>query len=310
MAKAKAISGFDGETVAAKVPTAEMVIGTYQGHVNKKLVEKIAAEWDESAAGAIILNMREDETYAILDGQHRFLAAKKRGIKDLNALVFIGKTEEEEARLFVQLNTKHNVLPFDRFCANLQSGQSREVAVNNIVTGIGLTIKNDPTNSKAVRSVATLLKLFDDYGAAHLMKTMQVLHESFDAYNDAMAWSDSSMRGMAALLYRYPDVNMTRLIAQLQKHSPRTLQGRAMLKMGPGRGWIGWGEVFTEIYNNGLRGDSKLPMSRWEKAVYTPKGREERKLRGKKDTEHLKPYQFKPGVRQSEQLSRAAKATK
>jgi hypothetical protein len=321
MKKAQTIAGFDGETVAARVAISEMTIDEYQGHVNKNLVEKIAAEWDESAAGAVILNLRESDQYAVLDGQHRYLAAKKAGVKDLNALVFIGKTREEEAKLFVQLNTKHNMQAMDRFKANLFSGATRETAIRNVVEGVGLLITSDGANPKAVRSVVALTELYENFGLNHLAKVLGALKDIFGAYDDPIAFSDAAIRGMSALLYRYPEVDMNRLIAKLTKHSPRTIQGMASARMGVGRSsWLCWGEVMTNLYNHGVRTDSAyyLPTDRWEKAVYSPKGLVAQKKKGAalKNAAHLKQYQFKPGVPRHEQinmqrtLSKAAKQAK
>ena len=317
MKKSK-LSQFEGETIAAQVPISEMIIDEYQGHVNERIVEKIAKEWSDSAAGAIILNMREDDTYAVLDGQHRYLAAKKVGVQALNALVFVGKSREEEAKLFVQLNTKHQVMAFDRFRAYLLSGSKREQDITKIVEELGLKVSNVPNSAKAVRSVVTLGKIYDTLGPAHLKVVLGVLNAAFDSYADQQAYGGGMLEGMSQLLFRYPEVNIPYLTKKLSRYSPSTIRGMAATKksLGETEGMT-WGKTFTGIYNHGIGAGraNYLDPVRWNKAKYTPKGLKAQSAKGKAaaNREHLKKYRFVGGVRHTEQpviLAAAAKKSK
>lgn len=263
------------ETIAARIPVSEMVVDEYQGHVNQRLVDKIAAEWDDAAAGAVILNMRDNDVYAVLDGQHRVLAAQKIFVTELNALVFVGKTREEEAKLFVQLNTKHNVRPLDKFKANLFSGSVREKNINRAVVELGLAVR-DYKDPKCVRSVLCLTEMYDNHGLAHLKAVLGSLQAAFGHYSDTLAYSDPAIRSMSAFIYRYPEASIVRLIDKLKNYTPTTIHGMAIQRKDPGQSaWMGWGKVFTGIYNSGFKSSSSkfLPMNRWDRLTYTPKGK-------------------------------------
>lgn len=273
----KKVGIFDSkETIAAKVPLGQMVIGDYQGHVHKNIVDKIVKGWDDSAAGAIILNWREDDTYAVLDGQHRVLAARKVGKTELNALVFVGKTREEEARLFVQLNTKHNVSSIDRFRANLKAGEVREKTIRAALREVGLDIQM--TNKKSPDSIAAaaaLTRLYDNFGIAMLKTTLGVLTSAFKAYPDrAKGYSQSALIGTAQFLYRYPEADVPRLIEKLKAKSPTTLVAMGDAKLDAHSDlWQGWGKMLVSLYNSGvaMRAKAYLHPSRMESKRFAPK---------------------------------------
>ena len=306
------ITSLRRETYAERLPVRDMVVDpTYQGHVNRPLVQKIAANWNDAAAGAVILNMREDNSYAVLDGQHRVLAAKKAGVKELNALVFVGKTHEEEATLFVQLNTKHNVRPIDRFRAALTAGSPREQEIAATVARCGLEIKDGPAPN-AVRSVVALLDIYDNFGVGHLQTSISTLKSAWDSYSDPLAWSDMAVRGMSAFIYRYPMADLERLAAKLSGYAPNIVRGMAVAKAVHGEsGWILWGKVFTGIYNAGFKTNNKgyLNEALWDKNIYTPKGK--RSQDKGRSIDHLKRFQFKKGGRNiGHDVRMAAKAGK
>jgi len=271
------------KTIAARVPVGEMLIDKYQGGVNQNIVDKIAAKWDDSAAGCVILNLRKNGEYAVLDGQHRVLAAQKIGVAELSALVFIDKTYEEEARLFVQLNTKHNVSTFDRFKANLIGGNTREKTISHTVKELGLLISHDNShNPKAIRSVNSLYKLYDNFGLSHLKLVLGTLQAAFEGYDDNAAYSAEAIGGMSQFFHRYPEAVTKILIEKLKKYSPTTICGMSLQRRDRGQSsWVGWGRAITGIYNYGYATTSskRLPMDRWDRVKYTPAGQKKSRLK-------------------------------
>lgn len=275
----KKVGIFDSkETVPGKISLSEMIIDSYQGHVNNSLVEKMAAKWDESAAGAVILNMREDNTYAVLDGQHRVLAAKKVGVTELNALVFIGKSREEEAKLFVQLNTKHNVSALDRFRANLVAGGHREKNIRAAVREVGLDIAftrggNAKTGPDGVTCVAAMINIYDKFGLPLLKTTLGALTSAFSAYPDRRkAYSQPAMIGTAQFIYRYPQANIPRLIEKMRTKSPTVLTAMGETKIDAHSDlWVGWGKMLVDLYNSGLKAKDSLPRGPMERKTFSPK---------------------------------------
>lgn len=273
---AKRVNAFDSkDTVAARVPLSEMVVDEYQGHVNQALVDKIAERWDDSAAGAIILNFREDYTYAVLDGQHRVLAAKKRGEPtELNALVFVGKSKEEEARLFVMLNTKHNVRTMDRFRANLVAGCTAEKNIVRSLREVGLDVALSGPKIDHLQCPGYLTKIYNDFGPTAFKTAVGIITSAFSKHEDRMkAYSGPAIYGLAQVLFRFPEINIQRLINKLAERAPTTLTGMAALRRDPKQEeWVGWAKVMVGLYNSGFKSNfsSYLPIDRLDKKKYTP----------------------------------------
>lgn len=84
------------------VNSADIDTTTYQRKLDKKKVERIAAEFDERIANEPKLSYR-DGKYYVFDGQHTIAARKQlNGCMDMDIVckVFYDMTEEEEALLF------------------------------------------------------------------------------------------------------------------------------------------------------------------------------------------------------------------
>lgn len=304
------------ETIAAIIPVDEMIIDkTYQGHLNDALTERIAHRWDNSSAGAVILNLREDDTYAVLDGQHRVTAARKAGVKELAALVFIGKSHEEEARLYVELNTKHNVTPLDRFRAKLTAGTKREKEILLAAQELGLKIESNP-GPTSIRGVVALTRMYDNFGLSHIKMVLGTLQATFGSYEEVATYAEEAILGMSGFIARYPNADLKKFIEKVRKHSPTTVRGMAKARVDLGQSaWIGWGRTVTSIYNKGLHGAAVLNPDLWNKAKFSPKGREKQSQQMKKlmtspKGQQLKKYQFQKGVKPKEQPSILAAAAK
>lgn len=261
------------ETIDAVVPIGQMVIDeTYQRHVNDAFVRKLAAKWHPDSAGSIILNLRDDGQYAVLDGQHRVRAAALAGQIELPAHCFIGKSREEEARLFVELNTKINVQSMDRFRANLKAGNIPEKNIRRALQEVGLDIQLAGRSPNRVRCTTALLSIYNDDGLPMLKTIAGVLTSAFSSYSDDAKWAAYSAEawgGMSAFLRRYPGVDVQRLILRLSMTGPSALLGMAnQLKRRGSNTAMGWGMAVTKVYNHQLRGAGRLDETLWEKKVF------------------------------------------
>ena len=117
-------------------------------------VNKIYDKWDPNQCDYLIVSYRDDKFY-IIDGQHRYYAALARGVKDLPCIIRTGLTMEDEARIFVEMNTSRKPLnPFDTFKANIANGNENipEVKVDMIIKRLcdkyGIKIKQMKTGTE------------------------------------------------------------------------------------------------------------------------------------------------------------------
>ena len=85
--------------------------------------------------GTLDVSYRDGRFY-IIDGQHRYYAARANGIEKLLCIIRTGLTAEDEARIFVELNkTRKKPSPFDIFKANIRNGDESipDVKVDMII---------------------------------------------------------------------------------------------------------------------------------------------------------------------------------
>lgn len=76
--------------------------------IQRKLVPdhygRIAADWDISKCAPLTVSLQDDGTFYIIDGQHRYMAAKTLGILTIPCRIFRNLTPEEEAAAFWKQN--------------------------------------------------------------------------------------------------------------------------------------------------------------------------------------------------------------
>src|SRR4051812_48374674 len=84
----------------------------YQRDAQAKRVARMAAEFDQRLVGVLEVSKRPDSRFAILDGQHRHAAVLQ--VQGADALlvcqVYEGLTEQDEARLFREINARRKAL--------------------------------------------------------------------------------------------------------------------------------------------------------------------------------------------------------
>lgn len=122
-----------------------LVDDTYQrsieGGASRKLIIKIAENWDWRLCLPLLVSRREGKLY-VIDGQHRKEAAELRGdIPHLPVVVFDFDDPKAEAELFVEANRSRRAMSkLDDFHAAVVAGDPKILAVNDVVTGAGLTV--------------------------------------------------------------------------------------------------------------------------------------------------------------------------
>lgn len=74
---------------------------------------KLARLFDPGLLGEILVSQRSDGRYWVIDGQHRWQAAKNAGVMSLACEVFTGLSKADEARLFMGRNDRANIARVD-----------------------------------------------------------------------------------------------------------------------------------------------------------------------------------------------------
>ena len=123
------------------IPKQELEVdAAYQrNRINQRRVDALTRTWDWIACGCLVVALRDDNKWFVVDGQHRKLAADQRGdINELPCLVFETTNRREEAVSFLAINQgRVGVGSLDRYRAQLLSGDKNAYAVESMLKSTG-----------------------------------------------------------------------------------------------------------------------------------------------------------------------------
>lgn len=149
------------------VPVGELMVDpTYQRELDERRVDGIVDGFDPALLGTLEVSARNGRS-AVFDGQHRLAALKRLRIDHVACVVHEGLSVEDEARLFVELQTRRKALtPLDRFRARLVAGESQARAINRIVEAAGYKVTSGG-GAAAIGAVTALDRVLalDETGA-------------------------------------------------------------------------------------------------------------------------------------------------
>jgi hypothetical protein len=133
-------------------PTELQIDDAYQrrteNQASQRLIASIAANFDWRLCTPLVVSRRADGTFAVIDGQHRTLAARLRGMDDLPCCVFTYDSPEEEAKMFIAANRQRKAMNrLDDFHAAIAAGDDEALQVLQLVTDAGLTIARNTASS-------------------------------------------------------------------------------------------------------------------------------------------------------------------
>lgn len=109
---------------------------------SRRLIASIAAKFDWRLCAPLVVSRRPDGTMAVIDGQHRTLAAMRRpDIPQLPCCVFNYSGPEEEARMFIAANRARKPMNrLDDYHAALAAADEDALEIQRLVTEAGLRV--------------------------------------------------------------------------------------------------------------------------------------------------------------------------
>lgn len=146
-------------------------------------INRILREFNWSRFQPIIVSARA-ERYAIIDGQHRFEAAKKHPeIRELPCYVVSAPDVAAEASIFATVNTRRlGLTPHQKFWAAHASDDEVAVAVYQVATRHGVTIlRGNPSGAippMAANSPLALQRALARYGKTALSTSLGLIAET------------------------------------------------------------------------------------------------------------------------------------
>lgn len=244
----------DRQTIAEYVPIVEMFVDKYTRPVGEAQINRmIRSGFDPDKLGDIMLSLRSDGRYAIIDGNHRVQIARKVGITKMFARVFIDKTYEQEADLFVAFNTVNRPSALDRFRARLQMNELQAVEIQGILQQRGLFVAINGAALGSVHAVSALDKIYEEQGPRGLAEIVDILHKAWGT--ERRAWTTKILEGMRQFWLRYrTEARKDRLIDRLKLTTPERILAEAgvIIVIKASAGTL-IGRTIVLRYNQGLK---------------------------------------------------------
>ena len=190
---------------------------------------EIAADFRIEAFGLPVV-CRVDGVNWLVDGQHRVYGIQKSGYAkpsdEIECEVYEGLTLSEMADMFLRRNRSTPVTAFERFGVAVTAGYPTEVAISEIVTGLGLKIGYPKTDGN-VYSVGALRRVYDRDGAAVLERVLRILRDAYRS--NPAAFGRTLIDGFGLVLAAYSRVDDELLVSALvaEPHGVHGLQRRA-----------------------------------------------------------------------------------
>lgn len=236
---------------------------SYGRAVDASNINRITRDWDPRAVGAVLLSLRPDGRYAVIDGQHRIEAAKKFGVSTIPARVYLDLSHSEEARLYRLFGMHKAQTPLDRFRAAIQERQPKALKIKGIIEGMGLEISSGFVADGKIMAIAAVGSIFDRYGPEMLDLTLRTLYAAFG--RQYQAYSRQMITGLAAFIVRYEATcDWVRLVDRLQEEGTTEINQRYLASKraysNSGEGETSMGRVFHDVYNKRARNK----LAAWE----------------------------------------------
>lgn len=174
---------------------------------SRRLIASIAANFDWRLCSPLIVSRRSDGKKVIIDGQHRWAAATRRGdLLQLPCCLFSYESPEEEARMFIVANRVRKPMNrLDDFYAALAAADEDALEIRRLVAEAGLSVARStssvswkPGEIAFTASIATAIRR---HGDAVVSASLTSLAE---AYPDQSLIHGASVFGALVKLFSNP----------------------------------------------------------------------------------------------------------
>jgi len=272
-----------------EVPLDKMFVHTrdlqsgYARTLRENRVQKLIQEWDWRAVGVIYLSLHDDGRYAIIDGQHRWEAAKRLGYKGLDAYVYIDLTVAQEAELYRRYGEYLKQTALDRYHAGITARLPEFMALKRILDEVGLKVPQTGKGTSmkmtinSIESVTWVAEHFDVY---ILTDTLTLLRDLWE--DNPRTWNGNFVKGTAHFLARYQKnskFRKKRLFDIMQRRGLNYIEEKAGHLKASGQAGdygVAFGQQLLILYNTQLGENHKLGV--WTTFI-TDRGRKEIKER-------------------------------
>ena len=227
--------------------------GVQRADISQGNINYIAAHWNWACVGALIVGLRQNGKYVVVEGQHRLMAAmKRREVVTLPCVLIQFRDLEHEAATFLAINTcRKAVSTMDKHRVGTVANDADIMAVNALMARVGISLVKNPSGSLQTSAVAVIKAYMKDKGPDVMAQVLGILRE--------VQW-DHGIPASTIRVMCYLHKNLeggigsrfaARLIALGGQAILRAERAGASLSQTPGVHWPAFGVV--EAANKGLR---------------------------------------------------------
>ena len=167
------------------LPISKLYVdGVYQRAVSigsVRNIKRICAQFDWAKFLPVIVT-KDGDTYSIVDGQHRTIAAASIGVTEVPCYI-LSCSAADAAAAFAAINGNVTpIQPIDLWFAELAAGEASAVALQRVLdaAGVKVTRKKEGFLPGETRSINVLRRALDFYGSAILTTILQCIVETGD----------------------------------------------------------------------------------------------------------------------------------
>jgi len=243
------------------LPVDQLVIDArYQRKMSRGSLaqaRRIVAAFTWSRFGALTVS-RQDNGFAVTDGQHRLFAARALGITHVPAVISVGEVADQ-AKDFVGINAvRTSVAAIDKFRARVAAQDPAALIVHDLLTNLEISTDvaaGTGLKHKETRAVVVLEKLANKIGRGELFTTLELILDSQpDQPNLLTAFTiEATALTVSRVIAGKGDLD--RLLRVMRDTDFETLKDNAtqMVKLTGGNTRHRGHELLLQTYNKGLQ---------------------------------------------------------
>lgn len=244
-----------------------------RAYVRYDRVEAIKRNFNPLALGRIHVSSRKDRSWMVLDGWHRLLAVRELtdNLGEIPCTVYENLTLDEEARLFLWLNSGERPTVIDRYNVSLIAGDQTAMAIDKILHSLGWKVSPVRGNGH-LACVKTIQALYDrsimqEEDPNLLLLALKTVNATWGTELDAA--QAHIVMGIGRFWGEYRDrINFDRLVSAIQKiGSPMdlTITAKQLATLQKRKLAMAVAMAIVDSYNRGLSSNSKQALSPWVK---------------------------------------------
>ena len=153
---------------------------SYQRELTKTLANNIAENFNWKKFGRPLVSSRDDDTFAILDGQTRINGAKMNNYTKVPCVVYFDLTIEEEASLYTSHNTEHKTpSKLELFKSGIRANKKEDVAIALLLKKHGIPVGT--SNAQNQLGCIELVRKGYRANIDHMDQTLGFINDVYDS---------------------------------------------------------------------------------------------------------------------------------